>query len=162
MTGKPSDMTPQPDLLHERRTGPFRTQRPVYVDLLPPCNHACPAGENIQAWLAHAQAGRFEDAWRTLVVDNPMPAVHGRVCYHPCESHCNRAELDSAVSIHSVERFLGDRALEEGWQFAAERDRAGSASSWSAADRAASRPRTIWPGSATPSRSTKPGRWPVA
>jgi formate dehydrogenase beta subunit len=119
MTGKPSDMTPEPDLLHERRTGPFRTQRPVYVDLLPPCNHACPAGENIQAWLAHAQDGRFEDAWRTLVADNPMPAVHGRVCYHPCESSCNRAELDSAVSIHSVERFLGDRAVEEGWQIAA-------------------------------------------
>ncbi len=119
MTGKPSDMTREPDLLHERRTGPFRTQRPVYVGLLPPCNHACPAGENIQAWLAHAQAGRFEDAWRTLVADNPMPAVHGRVCYHPCESNCNRAQLDSAVSIHSVERFLGDRALEEGWQIAA-------------------------------------------
>jgi NADPH-dependent glutamate synthase beta subunit-like oxidoreductase len=87
----------------------------VYVDLLPPCNAGCPAGENIQAWLAHTQAGRHEEAWRALTADNPFPAIHGRVCYHPCESVCNRASLDGAVSIHSVERFLGDLALERGW-----------------------------------------------
>ena len=97
------------------RAGPVRERRPVYVDLLPPCNAGCPAGENIQAWLAHMDAGRHEEAWRELVADNPLPAIHGRVCYHPCESVCNRAELDSAVSIHSVERFLGDLALERGW-----------------------------------------------
>jgi NADPH-dependent glutamate synthase beta subunit-like oxidoreductase len=89
----------------------------VYVDLLPPCNAACPAGENIQGWLAQVQAGEHERAWRLLVEDNPFAAIHGRVCYHPCESHCNRANLDSAVSIHAVERFLGDQALEEGWRF---------------------------------------------
>jgi len=112
------DVTALPDLLHGRsRAGPVRQQRPVYVDLLPPCNAGCPAGENIQAWLAHAEAGDHERAWRQLVIDNPMPAIHGRVCYHPCESVCNRASLDSAVSIHSVERFLGDLALERGWAF---------------------------------------------
>jgi NADPH-dependent glutamate synthase beta subunit-like oxidoreductase len=112
------DVTPLPDLLHGRSlTGPVRERRPVYVDLLPPCNAGCPAGENIQAWLSHTQAGRHEQAWRQLVADNPLPAIHGRVCYHPCESVCNRASLDSAVSIHSVERFLGDLALEQGWQF---------------------------------------------
>ena len=84
---------------------------------LPPCNAACPAGENIQGWLAHVQAGEHERAWRELVADNPFAAIHGRVCYHPCESHCNRASLDSAVSIHSVERFLGDLARERGWLF---------------------------------------------
>jgi NADPH-dependent glutamate synthase beta subunit-like oxidoreductase len=89
----------------------------VYVDLLPPCNAACPAGENIQEWLARVQAGEHERAWRALVADNPFAAIHGRVCYHPCESDCNRANLDSAVSIHAVERFLGDLALERGWQF---------------------------------------------
>jgi len=47
--------------------------------------------------------------------DNPFPAVHGRVCYHPCETGCNRAQLDSAVSIHAVERFLGDMATAQGW-----------------------------------------------
>ena len=112
------DVTPLPDLLHgQSRVGPVRDRRPVYVDLLPPCNSGCPAGENIQAWLAHTMAGRHEEAWRELVADNPLPAIHGRVCYHPCESVCNRANLDSAVSIHSVERFLGDLALEQGWQF---------------------------------------------
>lgn len=90
-------------------------QRPVYEDILPPCNNACPAGENIQAWLAHCQGGRFQEAWETILKDNPMPAVHGRVCYHPCEDNCNRGNLDATVSIHAVERFLGDRALQEGW-----------------------------------------------
>jgi NADPH-dependent glutamate synthase beta subunit-like oxidoreductase len=112
------DMTPLPDLLHDQpRGGPVRERRPVYLDLLPPCNSGCPAGENIQAWLGLAQAGDHERAWRTLVADNPLPAIHGRVCYHPCESVCNRAHLDSAVSIHGVERFLGDVAIERGWAF---------------------------------------------
>ncbi len=112
------DLAPLPDLLHGRAgAGPVRTHRPIYLDLLPPCNAGCPAGENIQAWLAHVQAGRHEQAWRELVRDNPLPAIHGRVCYHPCESVCNRAHLDSAVSIHGVERFLGDLALERAWRF---------------------------------------------
>ena len=112
------DLTPLPDLLHGAAfAGPLRTRRPVYADLLPPCNAGCPAGENIQAWLGFTQAGQHEQAWRQLVADNPLPAIHGRVCYHPCESVCNRAHLDSAVSIHSVERFLGDLALERGWLF---------------------------------------------
>jgi NADPH-dependent glutamate synthase beta subunit-like oxidoreductase len=111
------DIAALPDLLHgSSRAGPVRTRRPVYVDLLPPCNAACPAGENIQAWLAHVEAGRYEDAWRQLLADNPFPAIHGRVCYHPCENDCNRAQLDSAVSIHAVERFLGDLALERAWK----------------------------------------------
>ena len=118
MDGVRQDLTPLPDLLHGRsRSGPVRQRRPVYLDLLPPCNAGCPAGENIQAWLGHARAGEYERAWRQLVSDNPMPAINGRVCYHLCESVCNRAELDSAVSIHGVERFLGDLALEQGWAF---------------------------------------------
>ncbi|HVY14094.1 MAG TPA: NAD(P)-binding protein [Rhodopila sp.] len=117
MSTKPQDMTPVVDLTHERGTGPIRTRRPLYVDLLPPCNGACPAGENIQAWLDLAQAGRYREAWETLVADNPMPAVHGRVCYHPCETACNRGQLDASVSIHAVERFLGDLAAAEGWTF---------------------------------------------
>jgi NADPH-dependent glutamate synthase beta subunit-like oxidoreductase len=111
-------MTSLPDLLHQSsRAGPVRDRRPVYVDLLPPCNAGCPAGENIQAWLAHAEAGRHEQAWRQLTADNPLAAIHGRVCYHPCETACNRASLDSAVSIHAVERFLGDLALQREWLF---------------------------------------------
>jgi NADPH-dependent glutamate synthase beta subunit-like oxidoreductase len=109
------DMTSVVDLTREKGTGSTRRHRPVYVDLLPPCNNACPAGENIQEWLALAQASRFRAAWEVLVRDNPLPAVHGRVCYHPCETSCNRKEVDSAVSIHVVERFLGDLAAERGW-----------------------------------------------
>ena len=115
MIAKPRDMTPVVELTHGKGTGPVRYQRPIYVDLLPPCNHACPAGENIQAWLDLAQAGKYRQAWEALVRDNPMPAVHGRVCYHPCESACNRGELDAPVSIHAVERLLGDLAADEGW-----------------------------------------------
>ena len=111
-----TDFTPLIHLVAEPGTGPVRERRPVYVDLLPPCNHACPAGENIQAWLAQARAGRYREAWLTLVKDNPLPAVHGRVCYHPCEPNCNRQQVDSAVSIHAVERFLGDLAANQGWR----------------------------------------------
>ncbi len=118
MTFLKTDRTAGTDLGdHASGTGPARTRRPVYVDFFPPCNNACPAGENVQAWLDLAQAGRFRDAWEKLVEENPLPAIHGRVCYHPCESACNRESLDSAVSIHSVERFLGDLAISEGWEF---------------------------------------------
>lgn len=114
---RPHDLTPAVDLLGEKGAGAVRSRRPVYVDLLAPCNGACPAGENVQAWLAHVEAGRYYEAWLALVADNPLPAVHGRVCYHPCETACNRAQLDAAVGIHAVERFLGDRALAAGWTF---------------------------------------------
>lgn len=100
---------------HAEGTGPVRSRHPVYLDMLPPCNHACPAGENIQAWLGHAQAGRYEEAWQEIMVNNPMPAIHGRVCYHPCEDGCNRTHIDNPVSIHGIERFLGDLALEKKW-----------------------------------------------
>jgi NADPH-dependent glutamate synthase beta subunit-like oxidoreductase len=98
-------------------TGSWRTERPVYIDGLPPCNHACPAGEDIQGWLYHAEAGDYYEAWKSLVENNPLPAIMGRACYHPCESSCNRAQLDKPVSIHAVERFLGDEAIRQGWQF---------------------------------------------
>ncbi len=118
MTVERTDITSVPDLATgSARIGPVRTHIPVYVDLLPPCNNACPAGENIQEWLRLIKEGKEEAAWRQLVRDNPFPAIHGRVCYHPCEVACNRKDLDSAVSIHSVERYLGDLAIERGWKF---------------------------------------------
>ena len=98
-------------------TGSWRTLRPEYVDRLPPCNAGCPAGENIQGWLSSAEAGDYERAWRLLTEENPLPAVMGRVCYHPCETACNRAQLDDAVGINSIERFLGDEALARKWTF---------------------------------------------
>ena len=100
-------------------TGSWRTERPVYVDRIPPCNNACPAGENIQAWLYHAESGDYHAAWQSLVENNPLPAIMGRACYHPCESVCNRAKFDQEVNIHAVERFLGDEAIRCDWQFEA-------------------------------------------
>jgi NADPH-dependent glutamate synthase beta subunit-like oxidoreductase len=97
------------------KTGSWRSERPVYVDRLPPCNHACPAGEDIQGWLYHAEEGDYRAAWESLIANNPLPAIMGRACYHPCQDACNRAQLDQAVNIHAVERFLGDLALSEKW-----------------------------------------------
>ena len=110
----PFAITLDPGTSLPNHPGSWRTSRPVYVDRLPPCNHACPAGENIQNWLYHAESGDYATAWQALMADNPMPAVMGRVCYHTCETACNRAQLDEAVGIHSVERFLGDYAIEHG------------------------------------------------
>jgi 2-oxoacid:acceptor oxidoreductase delta subunit (pyruvate/2-ketoisovalerate family) len=106
-------------------TGSWRTERPVYLSRKPPCNHQCPAGENIQGWLFHAESGNYQQAWRTLVEDNPFPAIMGRVCYHSCEAACNRAQLDLPVGINSVEHFLGDEAITQGWQFPKAASRSG-------------------------------------
>ena len=97
------------------KTGSWRSERPVYVDRLPPCNQACPAGEDIQGWLYRAEEGDYRGAWESLIANNPLPAIMGRACYHPCQEACNRAQLDEAVNIHAVERFLGDLALREKW-----------------------------------------------
>ena len=125
MKRKPFAITLDPGSSLANHTGTWRTQRPEYIDRLPPCNDACPAGENIQGWLYLAESGDYEGAWRRLTEDNPLPAVMGRVCYHPCEDVCNRKQLDSAVGINGVERFLGDEALRKGWQFAPPAARSG-------------------------------------
>ena len=111
----PFAITLDPGTSLANETGSWRTERPLYVDRLPPCNYACPAGENIQKWLFHAEEGDYEQAWQVLMEDNPLPGVMGRVCYHPCETACNRGKLDEAVSIHAIERFLGRTAWERGW-----------------------------------------------
>jgi NADPH-dependent glutamate synthase beta subunit-like oxidoreductase len=117
---KPFAITLEPGSSLANKTGSWRDKRPVYVHRLPPCNHGCPAGENIQQWLYHAESGDYEAAWRELVKDNPLPATMGRICYHPCETACNRAQLDESVGIHGVERFLGDEAIRQGWALTSE------------------------------------------
>ena len=114
---KPFAITLEVDSSLANRTGSWRTERPNYRTLLPPCNNACPAGENIQKWLYYAESGDYHNAWEVLVENNPLPAIMGRACYHPCETSCNRGQLDKAVNIHAVERFLGDLAIEKNWQF---------------------------------------------
>ena len=113
----PFAITLDPGTSLVNHTGTWRNSRPVYVDRLPPCNSACPAGEDIQGWLYHAESGDYRRAWQELTKNNPMPALMGRVCYHPCEDSCNRASLDEAVNIHAVERLLGDQAIKHGWKF---------------------------------------------
>jgi NADPH-dependent glutamate synthase beta subunit-like oxidoreductase len=114
---KPFAITLDPGSSLANKTGSWRTERPVYIQRLPPCNATCPAGEDIQGWLFHAESGGYEAAWRHLTRDNPFPAIMGRVCYHSCEGACNRGKIDEAVGINSVERFLGDEALKQGWRF---------------------------------------------
>ena len=108
-------------------TGTWRTERAVYVDRTAPCGHACPAGESVRDWLYLAESGGagYEAAWRAIMEVNPLPAVLGRVCYHPCETACNRGDLDESVGINAVERFLGDEAIRQGWRVTAERPATG-------------------------------------
>jgi len=98
-------------------TGSWRMQRPLHHHRAAPCHSACPAGEDAQAWLALVEEERFREAWETLVRANPLPAITGRVCHHPCERACNRGLYDEPIAIHHVERWLGDRALQEGWSY---------------------------------------------
>jgi NADPH-dependent glutamate synthase beta subunit-like oxidoreductase len=108
-------VTPPPTEKEGQRlfpTGNFRFFRPVYRDKTPPCNHACPTGEQIQKYLDFVKHDRYLDGYRTILEDNPMPAVTGRVCYHPCETACNRKEHDEPIGIRNVERFLGDFGLQ--------------------------------------------------
>ncbi len=98
-------------------TGSWRLERPLYVTSPSPCHGACPAHEEIPVYLDHLAMDRPRQAWEALVAANPLPAVTGRVCPHPCETACHRGSYDTAVSIHSAERFLGDMALREGWPY---------------------------------------------
>jgi NADPH-dependent glutamate synthase beta subunit-like oxidoreductase len=118
MSRRPFAITLDVGSSRANHTGSWRTERPEYVRRAAPCGGACPAGEDPQAWLYHAEEGAYEAAWRRIMDDNPFPAVMGRVCYHPCETACNRAKLDEAVGINAVERFLGDHAIERGFTVA--------------------------------------------
>lgn len=77
----------------------------------PPCVLTCPAGVNGQAYMALTAKGRFLEALEVIRRNNPFPSVCGRVCHHPCEAECNRKELDEAVAINPVKRFLSDWAI---------------------------------------------------
>lgn len=93
------------------KTGSWRSSQPLYIDRVSPCNQECPAGEDITGYMYLVSQGKFEEAWRIIMEENPFPAIMGRVCFHPCEEACNRREHDDALSIHMVERFIGDYGL---------------------------------------------------
>jgi formate dehydrogenase beta subunit len=99
------------------KTGSWRTQRPIHQHRPAPCHNACPAGEDAQAYLGLLAEGQPQKAWESIVSANPLPAISGRVCHHPCETACNRGQYDEAIGIHGVERFLGDEAIRLGWAY---------------------------------------------
>jgi NADPH-dependent glutamate synthase beta subunit-like oxidoreductase len=77
-----------------------------------PCKAACPAHINVQGYVSLAARGKFRQALALIKESNPFPAISGRVCHHPCESACNRAQIDSPLAMHAIERYIGDRDLE--------------------------------------------------
>lgn len=92
-------------------TGSWKYIRPEYHDRVAPCNARCPVGIDIEGYMNLLREGRVSEARALLLRENPMPAVTGRVCHHPCEDACHRGSFDEAVSIHAVERTLGDVEL---------------------------------------------------
>ena len=96
-------------------TGTWRSALPVYQDRPSPCGGACPLGGAIPQWVEKLRNEELGAAWLKLAENNPFPSVTGRVCHHPCEESCNRAEYDEKLSVKLLERYLGDLALEQGW-----------------------------------------------
>ncbi|MBI3983007.1 MAG: FAD-dependent oxidoreductase [Gemmatimonadetes bacterium] len=94
------------------KTGSWKYIRPLYQDRVAPCNAGCPVGIDIEGYMSLLREGRWDEARDLLLLENPLPATTGRVCHHPCETSCNRRQFDEPVSIHAVERMLGDYALE--------------------------------------------------
>ncbi|MCC6197111.1 MAG: FAD-dependent oxidoreductase, partial [Burkholderiales bacterium] len=100
------------------KTGTWRAALPRHIHAPSPCHAACPVDGDIAEWIGRARAGDLRGAWEVLTRHNPFPAIAGRICHHPCEAACNRAGYDEPLAICKLERFVGDRAIAEGWRFA--------------------------------------------
>lgn len=96
-------------------TGTWRSAFPYHYSRPSPCHNACPISGEIATWVQQVKNKKYYDAWLTLVDNNPLPAVTGSICHHPCEQSCNRKEYDGALAINTMERFVGLLALEENW-----------------------------------------------
>ena len=105
------------------RTGTWRYLRPRFDNKVSPCNEGCPAGQDIEGAMVLIGKGKVLEAWDLFKEESPFPGVCGRVCYHPCESSCNRAEFDEAVSINALERFLADEAFKHGRRVTVRREK---------------------------------------
>jgi 2-oxoacid:acceptor oxidoreductase delta subunit (pyruvate/2-ketoisovalerate family) len=93
------------------KTGTWRYLKPKYTIKTPPCNEACPAGNDIEGFMVLVREGKLREAWELIKEENPFPGVCGRVCFHPCEASCNRREYDEALSIQAIERHIADSHL---------------------------------------------------
>ena len=100
------------------KTGTWRAALPQHIHAPSPCHAACPVNGDIAEWIGRARARDFRGAWEILIRHNPFPAVAGRICHHPCEAACNRAGFDESLAICRLERYVGDKAIAEGWAFA--------------------------------------------
>ncbi len=97
-------------------TGDWSFIAPVYASRTAPCAVKCPLRVPVNDYMHLVNEGRHREAWQILAAANPLPSVTGRVCYHDCENGCNRAGFDETLNIHAIERFLGDTAIEKGWE----------------------------------------------
>jgi NADPH-dependent glutamate synthase beta subunit-like oxidoreductase len=95
------------------KTGSWRYVKPVHEEKMPPCNNACPAGNDIQGFIKLIREEKLLDAWRLIKKTSPLPGICGRVCPHPCEKECNRGKYDEAMSIHVLERLVADYAISQ-------------------------------------------------
>ena len=105
------------------RTGTWRYLRPRFDNKVSPCNEGCPAGQDIEGAMVLIGKGKVLEAWDLFKEESPFPGVCGRVCYHPCESSCNRGEFDEAVSINALERFMADTASNHGRRVTVRREK---------------------------------------
>jgi len=94
-------------------TGTWRIFRPTYLNKIPPCNNECPTNEKIQGYMDLVKQDKLLEAYKLILEDNPFPSITGRVCYHPCETECNRKDYDESIGIHCVERFIGDWGIKK-------------------------------------------------
>jgi NADPH-dependent glutamate synthase beta subunit-like oxidoreductase len=99
------------------KTGTWRAALARHIKAPAPCHGACPVDGDIAEWIGLARARDFQASWQVLARHNPFPSIAGRICHHPCETACNRAGYDEALSICKLERFVGDQALNHGWAF---------------------------------------------
>jgi NADPH-dependent glutamate synthase beta subunit-like oxidoreductase len=103
------------------KTGSWRFVRPKYHEKTAPCSAACPAGEDIARIEMLSSQGRYSEALEIILLENPFPAICGRVCFHTCETACNRSGFDEPIAIHGIERFIGDTAVRDNLTFSLER-----------------------------------------
>ncbi len=104
-----------PSLLHGAgatlpglKTGAWASEQPHRRQFVPPCNHICPAGNNVQGFLNALAHDEVDEALEILLRTTPFPSVCGRACPAPCMESCNRIEIDGAVNVRQLERYAGD------------------------------------------------------
>ncbi len=90
------------------KTGSWATEKPERRQLTPPCNHVCPAGNDVRGFIDAVGKNDYDRALSVLLETSPLPAVCGRVCPAPCMDTCNRAEFDQSVNVREIERAAAD------------------------------------------------------